>query len=179
MSGKQGATNNDEGDHTNMVQLMAQMREQNELIQAQITDQSAALTAALIALGRGPTTPTTDQRQTTADRLGLSVANATANGGIAGYDNERALTPEEEGLLTVYTSMGASIESAHEIFRVGPNSIQMLADLDNKAIEELIRGINTMKSPACPDKTAVYLGPRFSINLDTFVKWIKFNQLLV
>ena len=107
MSGRRGANNNDEGGHTNMIRLVAQMREENESIQAQMREQSnqmreqsAALTAALTALGRGPATPATatDPRQSTADRLSLSIANATANGGIPGYAGERTLTPEEEDL---------------------------------------------------------------------------------
>ena len=39
----------------------------------------------------------------------------------------------------------------------------MLEDLDNEAIGKLVLGINKMQSPACPDKTAVYLGPRFML----------------
>ena len=131
MSGRRRANNNDEGANNNMVQLMAQMQAQMREQSNQIREQSAALTAALTALGRGPATPATDQRQSTTDKLSLSIANATANGDFPGYANERTLTPEEEDLLTVYTSMGASVESAHEVFRQGPSSIQMLADLKN------------------------------------------------
>ena len=53
MSSRRGANNNDEGGHTNMIRLVAQMREENESIQAQMREQSnqmreqsAALTAA-------------------------------------------------------------------------------------------------------------------------------------
>ena len=111
--------------------------------------------------------------------MSLSVATATANGGIPGYFDERQLNTEEDNLLTAYTTrMGASIESAHEIFRVGPSSIQMLEDLDNEAIGKLVLGINKIQSPACPDKTAVYLGSQFTANLDTFVSWIKFQPII-
>ena len=101
------------------------------------------------------------------------MATTTANGGIPGYSDERQLTTEEDDLLKAFARMGASIEYAHEIFQVGPNSIQMLEDLDNEAIGKLVLDINKIQSPACPDKTAVYLGPHFTTNLDTFVSWIK------
>ena len=129
--------------------MLAQMREQNR-----------ALTEALTALRGGQATAPTriDQQQAAADRLSLSVANATANRGIPGYAGERTLTPEEDDLLTAYTRMGTSIESAHEVFRQGPSNIQMLADLKNETISKLVLGINKISCPACPDKTAVHLG---------------------
>ena len=54
----------------------------------------------------------------------------------------------------------------------------MLENLDNEAIAKLVLGINKMQSPACHDKTAVYLGPHFTANLDTFVSWIKFQPII-
>ena len=91
------------------------------------------------------------------------------DGSTPGYCVERRLNAKEDDLLTAYTRMGTSTESAHEIFRIGPNSIHMLEDLDNDAIGKLALGINKFQSPACPDKTAVYLGSRFTTNLDTLV----------
>ena len=63
----------------------------------------------MTALGRGQATAPvrTDQQQATLDRVSLSVAIATANGGIPGYSDERRLTTEEDDLLTAYTRMGA------------------------------------------------------------------------
>ena len=91
-------------------------------------ERSAALTAALTALGQGqPVAPTrTTQQQVALERVSLSVTTVTANGGIPGYCDERQLTAKEDDLLMAYTRMGASIESAHEIFGVGPNSIHAI-----------------------------------------------------
>ena len=98
------------------------------------------------------------------------IIDATTKGGIPGYCNEWKLTMNEDGLLSIYVSMGTSNESAHQIFCVGPNSIKMLlGNQDNESIGKLVVGVNKIQSPEYPDKTKVYHGPRFAVNLDTFV----------
>ena len=151
MLGGRRTNNSPGGSNATILQLIEQMREQNESLQTQMQEQSTALTATLAALDQGQqvSPARTSQQQTGLDLVALSVTTATANGGTPGYCDKRQLTAEEDDLLTAYTRMGSSIESTHEIICVGPNSIQMLEDLNNEAIGKLVLCINKIESPAC------------------------------
>ena len=69
MSGRRRTNNNDDVSNAPILQLIAQMREQNESLQTQMREQSTALTAALTAFGQGQLTALarTDQQQVALD----------------------------------------------------------------------------------------------------------------
>ena len=109
-----------------------------------------------------------------------NVAEARQSGGIYGYEQERALSPEEQQFYEILRSFKRNSDTSDELFRQGINSVEIIMNMEPEKLKSAFHNIQSRKScsPSCPDRNEIFLGATFESQMSVVIEWAKYQKVI-
>ena len=109
-----------------------------------------------------------------------NVAEARQSGGIYGYEQERALSPEEQQFYEILRSFKRNSDTSDELFRQGINSVEIIMNMEPEKLKSAFHNIQSRKScsPSCPDRNEIFRGATFESQMSVVIEWAKHQKVI-